>query len=266
MATLGILGGMSWHSTAEYYRSINERVAGARGGHASARILLSSQDFAEVRDLQVRGDWAGAAELLAGEARALERAGADCVAIATNLMHRVAGEVEASIGVPLVHIADAVAAGAREAGARRLGVVGSGWVMAESFYADRLAQHGIGTVVPDAAERDRIDAIVFDELTQGIVRAESRALMRTAIAGLVERGAEAVVLACTEIMLLVGPEDAAVPLLDSCELHAAALARIALGDASADALAPHPLERVEHRADGRDTVGTGAMAQEHVPA
>ncbi|SDR65574.1 aspartate/glutamate racemase family protein [Agrococcus carbonis] len=235
---LGILGGMSWHSTLEYYRAVNERVARARGGHASARILLSSLDFAEVRDCQVRGDWDAAGALLAREASALERAGAGSIAIATNLMHKVAPAVEARIGVPLVHIGDAVAAAARAAGARTLGIVGTRWVMAERFYADRLAAHGIAAVVPPEAVQAELDRIVFDELTQGVMTDASRAVFRDAFAALVADGAEAIVLGCTEIMLLVRAEDAAVPLIDSCDAHADALARIALGEAAPHALAP----------------------------
>ncbi|SFS18092.1 aspartate racemase [Agrococcus baldri] len=236
--TIGLLGGMSWHSTIEYYRAINERVADERGGHASARILLSSLDFAEIRDCQLREDWAAAGEILAREAVALERAGAGSIAIATNLMHKVAPAVEASIGVPLVHIGDAVADAAGRAGARTLGIVGTQWVMAEPFYADRLARHGIGVVVPAAPEQSELDRIIFDELTQGVVTDASRTVYREAIAALVADGAEAIVLACTEIMLLVGADDSTVPLIDSCEAHAGALARIALGELAADGLAP----------------------------
>lgn len=236
-AALGILGGMSWHSTIEYYRAINERVAAERGGHASARILLSSLDFAEIRACQLREDWAEAGAVLAREAAALERAGATSIAIATNLMHKVAPAVEHAIGVPLVHIADAVADAAGRAGARTLGIVGTQWVMAEPFYADRLARHGIAALVPPPREQAELDRIIFDELTQGVVTGASRARFRDAFAALVADGAEAIVLACTEIMLLVDESDAAVPLLDSCEAHAGALARIALGE-PADALAP----------------------------
>lgn len=235
---LGLLGGMSWHSTIEYYRAINERVAAARGGHASADLLLSSLDFAEIRDCQLREDWPAAAATLAREAVALEQAGAGAIAIATNLMHKVAPEVAASIRVPLVHIADAVAAAAHRSGARTLGIVGSGWVMAEPFYAERLAAHGIAAVTPPESVRAELDRIIFDELTQGTVTDASRTVYRDAFAALVDAGADAIVLACTEIMLLVGPDDAAVPLIDSCAAHADALARIALGDLPADGLAP----------------------------
>jgi len=248
---LGILGGMSWHSTAQYYRAINEHVAAARGGHASARILLSSLDFAEVRECQLRGDWAAAGALLAREAAALERAGAGSIAIATNLMHRVV---------------DAVAAAARDHGASRLGIVGTRWVMAERFYADRLARHGIAAVVPPADVQVELDRIIFDELTQGIVTDASRAAFRDAFAALEADGADAIVLACTEIMLLVGREDADVPLIDSCAAHADALARIALGERSADALAPEPLHGLEHGAHRGHALGTVAMAQRDRPA
>lgn len=236
--TIGILGGMSWHSTIEYYRAINERVAAARGGHASARLLLSSLDFAEIRDCQVREDWVAAGQILAREAAALERAGATSIAIATNLMHKVAPAVEDRIRAPLVHIVDAVADAAARADARALGIVGTQWVMSEPFYADRLAQHGIGAVVPGEPMQAELDRIIFDELTQGVVTDASRTLYREAIAALVADGAEAIVLACTEIMLLVSSDDSAVPLIDSCQAHAGALARIALGELAADALAP----------------------------
>lgn len=237
-ATIGILGGMSWHSTVEYYRAINERVAHARGGHASARLLLSSLDFSEIRDCQVREDWAGAGAILAREAAALERAGATSVAIATNLMHKVAPAVEASISVPLVHIGDAVADAAGRISARTLGIVGTQWVMAEPFYAERLAQHGIAVVVPEEPAQAELDRIIFDELTQGVVTDASRTIYRDAIAALVGQGAEAIVLACTEIMLLVGADDSAVPLLDSCAAHSDALGRIALGELPANGLRP----------------------------
>lgn len=263
---LGLLGGMSWHSTAEYYRAINERVAAARGGHASARILLSSLDFAKVRDCQLRGDWAAAGALLAREAAALERAGAGSIAIATNLMHRVADDVEAAVGVPLVHIADAVADAAGELGARTLGIVGTRWVMSERFYADRLARHGIAAVVPPAEVQARLDRIIFDELTRGVVTDASRAAFRDAFVALEADGAEAIVLACTEIMLLVDAADAGVPIIDSCAAHAAALASIALGERSAGALAPELLHRVEHGADGGHALGAVPVPQRDGPA
>ncbi|MCC2314546.1 aspartate/glutamate racemase family protein [Cellulomonas xiejunii] len=228
MRTLGLIGGMSWYSTLEYYRVINTAVHEALGGHHSARLLLESVDFAQVRELQLAEDWAGAGDLLAAAGRRLQGAGADAVLIATNLMHKVAPAVEAALDVPLLHIADAVADVATGAGWGTVGVVGTRWVMAEPFYADRLATHGITTLVPDAATQDEIDRIIFDELAHGHVLDTSRARLAAAAAQLQEQGADAVVLACTELELaLTGPGP--VPLIESARVHALAAARFALG-------------------------------------
>ncbi|QHC00385.1 amino acid racemase [Epidermidibacterium keratini] len=228
MRTLGLIGGMSWHSTVDYYRGINERVAAELGGHHSAKLLMSSLDFDEIRDCQITEDWARAGALLSAEATALEAAGADAVAICTNLMHKVAPEVEASVQVPLLHIGDAVA---RVAGARSIstvGIVATDWVMRESFYRDRLALHGIEALAPTADERPVLDAIIWSELTRGIVTDESREVYVAAIEGLAARGAQGVVLACTEIQLLIGPGDVSIPVIDSMDAHASTLADFAL--------------------------------------
>lgn len=235
MTTIGLIGGMSWHSTISYYRAINERVARARGGHASAEIALQSLDFERVRELQVGGNWAGAGALLGDAARRCVAGGADLVAICTNLMHKVAPAVEAAIDVPLLHIADAVAGAAGQHGWDRVGVLGTRWVMEESFYADRLARHGIGVVVPDAQARAMIDRVIFGELTQGVMTDASRRDYLRAIDDLAAQGAQAVVLACTEIGLLVGPTDSPLPLIDSAQAHADALADVALGVGAAAA-------------------------------
>jgi aspartate racemase len=228
MQTIGLIGGMSWHSTASYYRVVNEVVADRLGGHASASIAMRSLDFAEVRRHQEAGDWAGAGDLLARAARECVAGGADVVAICTNLMHKVAPAVEAAVDVPLLHIADAVAAVAADRGWDRLGVLGTRWVMEEDFYADRLARHGITAVVPGADDRDLVDRVIFDELTRGVVREQSRAAYVGVLERLAEQGAQGVVLACTEIGLLVGPVDSPVPLVDSADAHARALAEAAL--------------------------------------
>ncbi|WP_248579516.1 aspartate/glutamate racemase family protein [Nocardioides sp. InS609-2] len=233
MQTIGLIGGMSWHSTASYYRIINEAVAAHHGGHASARIAMQSLDFAEVRACQLDGDWDRAAALLTDAAKACVAGGADVVAICTNLMHKVAPQVEAGAGVPLLHIADAVAGVAAPHGWDRLGILGARWVMEETFYADRLAGHGITALSPDAADRDLVDRVVFDELTQGRIEDSSRAAYIEVIERLAERGAQAVVLACTEIGLLVSAEDSPLPLIDSAEAHATALAEFALAPAYA---------------------------------
>ncbi len=229
MQTIGLIGGMSWHSTVEYYRIINELVAERRGGHASARIALQSLDFAEIRECQVRDDWDRAGQLVAEAARQCERGGADLVLICTNLMHRVADRVEAAVDIPLLHIADAMADRAREQGWSRLGVLGTSWVMEEDFYVGRLARHGFTVEVPGPDDRAEADRIIFDELTRGIVRDESRATYAGILARLHAQGAEAVVLGCTEIELLVRPEDAPLPLLASTRVHAEAAVAAALG-------------------------------------
>ncbi len=162
MKTIGLIGGMSWHSTATYYRLINEQVAARLGGHASARISLQSLDFAEVRDCQVRGDWAGSAALLGDAVRRCEAGGADIVALCTNLMHKNFTALESAASVPAIHIADAVAVVAARKGWTTLGLLGARGVMEETFYTDRLVAHGISVVIPDAAGRDLVDRVVFD--------------------------------------------------------------------------------------------------------
>jgi len=230
MRTIGLLGGMSWDSSIEYYRLVNEEVRRRLGGHHAARVLLHSLDFAEVRELQQRQAWDEASDLLASEARRLEGAGADVLVLCTNLMHKVADRVESEATVPFLHIADAVGEHAAAAGLTRLGLLGTRPVMEETFYADRLARHGIGVVVPDEDDRALVDRVVFDELTQGRLEESSRQAFREVIAGLAAAGAEGVALACTEIGLLVGPDDSTLPLLDTARIHALRAVTFALAD------------------------------------
>ena len=237
MRTLGLIGGMSWHSTVEYYRTLNTAVQEQLGGHHSAHVLLESLDFAQVRELQLAEDWDGAGDLLARAARRLQDGGADAVLIAANLMHKVAPAVEAAVDVPLLHIADAVADVATGAGWGTVGVVGTRWVMAEPFYADRLAQHGITTLVPDAAVQEEIDRIIFAELAHGQVLDASRARLAAVTADLRTAGADAVVLACTELELAL-TDDGPVPLIPSAQVHALAAARFALAGPTPTATAP----------------------------
>lgn len=228
MRTVGLIGGLSWHSTLEYYRIVNERVAARRGGHASARIVLESLDFAEVRDCQTSGDWDRAGRLLADAARHLEASGADVLVICANLMHKVADAVEDAVEVPLLHIADALAARAHAQGWTRLGLVGTWWVMDEAFYADRLRANGLTVVLPNQDDKVEVDRIVFEELTQGVVRDGSRAAYVEVLRRLEADGAEAIASACTELELLVGPGDSPLPLLESLRIHAEATADYAL--------------------------------------
>jgi aspartate racemase len=230
MRTLGLVGGMSWYSTMEYYRVINEGVQRARGGHASAPIALQSLDFAEIRRCQETGDWDRAGELLSHAARRCEAAGAETVLICTNLMHKVAPTVARGIEVPLLHIADAVADRAAAESWRTLGLIGTRWVMEEEFYTERLRERGLRVLVPGPSDRAEADRVIFEELTQGVVEPASRAAFVRMLGELHDRGADAVVLGCTEIELLVSPDDVAVPLLDSMRAHAEAAVTFALGD------------------------------------
>jgi aspartate racemase len=230
MQTIGLIGGLSWHSTLEYYRLINERVATRRGGHASARLVLESMDFAVIRECQTSGDWARAGQLLADAARHLETAGADVVVICANLMHKVAEDVQAAVDIPLLHIADALAAHAQAQGWTRLGLVGTWWVMDEDFYADRLRSHGLTVDVPSHDDKVEVDRIVFEELTQGRILDASRARYVEVIRRFQDAGVDALASACTELELLVGPEDSPLPILESLRIHAEAAADFALSD------------------------------------
>ncbi|HXH80110.1 aspartate/glutamate racemase family protein [Nocardioides sp.] len=228
MKTIGLIGGLSWYSTAQYYRTINELVQERRGGHASALIALQSLDFSVVRAHQESGDWAAAGRLLADAGRRCQDAGADVVLICANLMHRVADDVESALDVPLLRITDAIADQARARGWSQLGLLGTRWVMEEDFYTGRLERSGLRTHVPAPDDRAEVNRIIFDELTQGRVVEESRITYLAAIDRLADAGAEAVVLACTEIELLVNDGDAPIPLLDSMRVHAEAAVDFAL--------------------------------------
>ena len=228
---IGLIGGMSWESSAEYYRIINERVRDRLGGLHSARCLMWSFDFAEIEALQHAGRWDDATALLIDAARRLERGGADFVVICTNTMHRMADEVQAAIGLPLLHIADPTAGRIRAAGLGRVGLLGTAFTMEQDFYKGRLVQkHGLEVLVPDEDDRAAVHRVIYDELVQGRVVESSRQAYRGVIERLVGRGAEAVILGCTEIMLLVRPEDSPVPLYDTTAIHAEAAVELALSN------------------------------------
>ncbi|WP_156922509.1 aspartate/glutamate racemase family protein [Azorhizobium doebereinerae] len=226
---IGLIGGMSWESSAEYYRIINERVRDRLGGLASARCLMWSFDFSEIEALQAAGRWDEAATLMIDAARRLERGGADFLLICTNTMHRMADAVAASVAIPLLHIADPTAERVRAAGLTRVGLLGTAFTMEQDFYKGRLAaRHGLDVLVPEAADRALVHRVIYEELVQGRAEPASRQAYREVIARLVARGAEAIILGCTEIMLLVGPQDSAVPLFDTTALHAQAAVDLAL--------------------------------------
>jgi aspartate racemase len=220
MQTIGMIGGMSWESTAVYYRSLNELVKERLGGLHSAKVVLYSVDFHEVERMQMAADWDAAGRLLAVAARALELAGADFIVLATNTMHKVADAIESAVAIPLLHIADAAGEAIRASGHARVGLLGTRFVMEEVFYRERLHDRfGIDVIVPPPADRELVHRVIYDELCVGKIRDESRAQYRRIIADLVAQGAQAVVLGCTEIALLVGAADASVPLFDTTAIH-----------------------------------------------
>ncbi|MCP1622562.1 aspartate/glutamate racemase family protein [Pseudomonas nitroreducens] len=221
MKTIGLIGGMSWESTIPYYRQINERIKERLGGLHSAKVALYSVDFHEIERLQHAGDWDAAGRVLADAARSLKAAGADFLVLCTNTMHKVAPAIEAAVDIPLLHIADPTAEAIRAAGVATVGLLGTRFTMEQAFYKDRLVEKfGLKVLTPNEAERQVVHRIIYEELCLGRIRDESREDYRRIIAALVEQGAEAVILGCTEISLLVGPADASVPLFDTTALHA----------------------------------------------
>ena len=238
MKTIGLIGGMSWESSAHYYRIIDERVRTLVGGLHSARVLMLSVDFADIERMQAEARWEEAAAELADAARALERAGADCVVLCTNTMHKVADEIAAAVRIPLLHIADATAAAIDTAGLRRVGLLGTRFTMEEEFYVRRLASRsGAEVIVPGTADRAVVNRIIYEELVLGAVLDESRAEYLRIIAELIAAGAEGIVLGCTEIMMLVGSCEVGVPMFDTTTLHANAAVDFGLGRSSPAAIA-----------------------------
>ena len=228
MRTIGLIGGMSWESTVLYYQVINREVARRRGGLSSARLLMDSLDFDEVVRHQKAGQWDTLATLLAGSARALVSAGAECVLIGTNTMHRVAHEVQAAVPVPLIHIADVTGQAILQRGCRTVSLLGTRYTMEQPFYVDHLARLGIECRVPEQTDREEVHRIIFEELCQGTFEPRSRQRLREIVELQAAGGAEAVVLGCTELPLLLKPEDVALPLFDTTTLHAMAAVDFAL--------------------------------------
>jgi aspartate racemase len=229
MKAIGLIGGMSWESSLEYYRVMNEAVKARLGGLHSARILMNSVDFAPLRELMCAGDWAAVGDRLAEAARTLEDAGAELMVIGTNTMHNVASKVEAAVAAPLVHIVDATAEAARAGGFTKVALLGTVFTMEDDYYVGRLEQHGFEVLVPEAGDRKLVDRVIFDEMCRGLFLDGSRAEFVRIIDSLAARGAEAVILGCTEIGLLVRPGDTGVPTLDTCRIHAERAVELALG-------------------------------------
>ena len=229
MKTIGLIGGMSWESTVSYYRAINEEIKRRLGGLHSAKIVLYSVDFHDIERLQHAGDWDAAGDLLAQAARSLQAAGADFLVLCTNTMHKVATHIEQAVAIPLLHIADPTAEAIKNAGHSTVGLLGTRFTMEQAFYRDRLqAQHGLQVLVPDDDDRETVHRIIYDELCLGVVKPESRDEYRRIMARMAADGAEAIILGCTEIALLVSQEDARVPLFDTTAIHARAAAERAI--------------------------------------
>jgi aspartate racemase len=228
MRTIGLIGGMSWESTAIYYQLANELVRDRLGGLHSARIVLTSVDFADIEELQASGDWDRAGKVLAAEAVRLEDAGADFLVLCTNTMHKVADQIEAATSLPLLHLGDVTADAVRAAGLDTVALLGTAFTMSQDFYRGRLESHGLRVLVPDEADQELIHRVIYDELCLGQVREESRRAYVDIVDRLLAQGAEGVILGCTEIELLVGPEDLAVPSFPTTRLHVEAAVEQAL--------------------------------------
>jgi aspartate racemase len=223
MKTIGLLGGMSWESSAEYYRIINQEMNRRLGGVHSAQCLMWSVDFDEIKRLQHEEEWEKLAQAMKEAAIRLERGGADFVVLCTNTMHRLADAIASAVGIPLLHIADPTADRIKAAGLQRIGLLGTAFTMEQDFYKGRLQQrHGLDVIVPEAEDRRVVHEIIYKELVLGRIEPASRQAYRDVIARLIERGAQGIILGCTEIMLLVKDEDSAVPLFDTTTIHAVA--------------------------------------------
>lgn len=229
MKVLGLIGGMSWESTIPYYRMINQHVKEQLGGLHSARIILYSVDFHEIEQLQAKGDWQTAGQVLSDAALSLKRAGAEVVVVCTNTMHKVADDIETASGLPLLHIADATAAQIKQQGIHKIGLLGTRYTMEQDFYRGRLTEkHHIDVITPNRVDREIINRIIYEELCLGIISETSRQEYRRIIGHLEEQGAQGIILGCTEITLLVNAQDATVPVFDTTAIHAKAAAQYAL--------------------------------------
>lgn len=230
MKTIGLLGGMSWESTVHYYQIINEEVQNELGGLHSAKIVLYSVEFAEIEQYQSSGQWARCGEILGKAAKSLETAGADFILICTNTIHKVAPQIASAIQIPMIHIADATADELEKYGIRRVGLLGTKYTMTQDFYKDRLADRGIEVLIPDAANVDVINTVIFEELCVGKINEASRKRFQSIIEKLKDAGAEGVILGCTELGLLLRQSNVSIPLFDTTGIHAKKAVQIALED------------------------------------
>ena len=229
MKTIGLIGGMSWESSIEYYRIINETAKAKLGGLHSAKSIMYSVDFADIEILQHQGKWGEAAQMLIDAAKKLENSGADFIVLCTNTMHKVADDIQANVKIPLLHIADATAQLVKDSGIRKIGLLGTRFTMEEEFYKGRLSQkYGLNVNVPNAQEREIVHRVIYDELVIGEIRQHSKEQYIGIIEQMVHQGAEGVILGCTEIALLIHKQDSQVPLFDTTRIHAEAAVEYAL--------------------------------------
>ncbi len=238
MKTIGMIGGMSWESSIEYYRLVNEGVKSQLGGLHSAQCLMYSVDFEEIERYQHAGDWEKATEVMIAAARRLESGGADFVLICTNTMHKMAREVQAAIGIPLLHIVDATVVSIKSRNIHKVGLLGTRFTMEGEFYSGRLKAHGLDVVIPNQTDREIVHRVIYQELVLGKIIPESRQEFRRIIQNLQEEGAEGIVLGCTEIGLLIKEEDTDLPIFDTTGLHAQAAVDVALGKITIEEFLP----------------------------
>jgi aspartate racemase len=228
MKTIGLIGGLTWLSTAAYYKLLNEKVAKKLGGVHSAKIILHSVDFAEIKELTENNDWDGIAAIICPAAQGLERAGAHCILIGANTMHKIAAEVQAAVNIPVIHIADVVAAAINEKGLKKVALLGTKYTMQLDFYKDRLRQNGIEVLIPDTAAMEYINRSIYDEFSKNIFLSSTKQQYLLIMQALLQQGAEGFILGCTEIPILIQQADCSAPLLDTLFIHAAAAVDYAL--------------------------------------
>ncbi len=229
MKTIGLIGGMSWESTQTYYRLINQRVRDELGGLHSPKLVLYSVDFAEIEALQRQGNWDAAGEILGAAGQSVESAGAEFLVLCTNTMHKVASQIERAVSIPFLHIADATANVLKKDGVTCVGLLGTRFTMEQEFYLGRLRDHGIQVIVPDEPQRESIHSVIYNELCQGVIKSNSKAEYLGVVASLAERGAQGIILGCTEIGLLIEGSDTDIKLYDTTEIHAEQAVQHALG-------------------------------------
>lgn len=229
MKTIGLLGGMSWESTVTYYQIVNEVTKRELGGLHSAKVLLYSVDFSEIEKCQVEGDWAKSADILSEAAKSLEKAGADFIIICTNTMHKVAPQIQSRIGIPIIHIAESTADVLKQRNIQKVALLGTKYTMTQDFYKDKLAEAGISVLIPDDASVEIVNDIIYNELCLGIISPQSKKKYIAIIEKLAQRGAQGVILGCTEIGLLVQQKDTSLPVFDTTQIHAEKAALLALG-------------------------------------